>query len=436
MTVLCGELLREAEFLVNQRVHPMTIVAGWRKAVQVARDALEKSSLDNGNDEAKFKEDLLNIARTTLSSKLVFVEKEHFAQLCVDAVLRLKGSGNLEHIQVIQKPGGSLADSYLADGFVMNKSFGIGQPKRIENAKIMIANTPMDTDKIKIYGSRVKVDSMSKVAEIEEAEKQKMRNKCEKIMSHGINCFVNRQLIYNFPEQIFTDRGVVSIEHADFDGIERLAAVTGGEIASTFESSDRIVLGECSLIDEIMVGEDKLIRFSGCKSGLACSIILRGASTHLLDEAERSLHDALCVLSETVKETRVINGGGCTEMLMAQAIDAQVPLTAGKESLAMEAFARALRQLPTIIADNGGFDSTELVSQLRTVHAKAQAEGKICTMGLNMMDGTIADMHSMGIREAYKSKLQVLVSAAEAAEMILRVDDIIKCAPRQRQDGH
>jgi len=128
---------------------------------------------------------------------------------------------------LIKKPGESLRDSFLEEGFVLNKSFGIGQPRRVENAKILIANTPMDTDKIKIYGSRVKVDSMLKVAEIEEAEKNKMRTKCRKIVDHGISCFINRQLIYNFPEQIFTEAGVISIEHADFDGIERLAAVTG-----------------------------------------------------------------------------------------------------------------------------------------------------------------------------------------------------------------
>merc|ERR1711916_70684 len=275
------------------------------------------------------------------------------------------GSGNLDHIQVIKKPGGTLADSFLEDGFVLNRSFGVGQPKRVENAKILIANTPMDTDKIKIYGSRVKVDSMSKVAEIEEAEKEKMRNKCKKIIDHGISCIVNRQLIYNFPEQIFTDAGLISIEHADFDGIERLAAVTGGEIASTFDRPDMVTLGECALIDEIMIGEDRLIRFSGCKSGDACTVVLRGASSHLLDEAERSLHDALCVLTETVKETRVICGGGCLEMLMAQAVDEEVPKTAGKAALAMESFARALRQLPSIIADNAGFDSSDLITKLR-----------------------------------------------------------------------
>lgn len=428
VTVLCGELLREAEFLVSQRIHPMTIVAGWRKAVALARAALDGAAVDNSADEVQFREDLMNIARTTLSSKLLNTEKDHFAKLAVDAVLRLKGSGNLEYIQVIKKPGGSLADSFLEDGFVLNKAFGIGQPKRVENAKILIANTPMDTDKIKIYGSRVRVDSMTKVAEIEEAEKDKMRNKCKKIIDHGISCFVNRQLIYNFPEQIFTDAGVVSIEHADFDGIERLAAVTGGEIASTFDKPELMRLGECALIDEIMVGEDRLIRFSGCKSGNACTVILRGASSHLLDEAERSLHDALCVLTETVKETRVICGGGCLEMLMAHAIDQEVDKTPGKAALAMEAFARALRQLPAIIADNAGYDSSQLVTELRAAHANG-----VRSAGLDMKLGEIGNMWELGIRESYKSKLQVLVSAAEAAEMILRVDDIIKCAPRERQ---
>eukprot|EP01042_Synura_sphagnicola_P000159 gene159-160_t len=402
-----------------------------RMAVATARQVLEGAAVDHSSDPELFRKDLMDIARTTLSSKLLNTEKEHFAALAVDAVLRLKGSGNLEYIQVIKKPGGSLSDSFLSEGFILDKSFGVGQSRRIENAKILIANTPMDTDKIKIYGSRVRVDSMAKVADIEEAEKQKMRDKCHKIIQHGINCFVNRQLIYNFPEQIFTDAGVVSIEHADFDGIERLAAVTGGEIASTFDRPDLVTLGSCDLIDEVMVGEDRLIRFSGCKGGSACSVVLRGASTHLLDEAERSLHDALCVLTETVKETRVVCGGGCMEMLMASAIDKQVPHTAGKAALAMESFSRALRQLPTIMADNGGYDSSELVSQLRAAHAAGKTSA-----GLDMYNGCIADMWELGVRESFKSKLQVLVSAAEAAEMILRVDDIIKCAPRQRDHAH
>jgi len=161
--------------------------------------------------------------------------------------------------------------------FILDKKIGVGQPKRIENAKILVANTAMDTDKVKIYGARVRVDAMSKVAEIEAAEKIKMKNKVENILKHGINCFVNRQLIYNYPEELFADAGIMAIEHADFEGIERLALVTGGEITSTFNDPANVKLGHCKLIEEIMIGEDKLIHFSGVALGQACTIVLRGA---------------------------------------------------------------------------------------------------------------------------------------------------------------
>merc|ERR1712013_329691 len=146
-----------------------------------------------------------------------------------DAVMRLKGSGSLDAIQIIKIQGGSLDESFLDAGFLLNKKVGMFQPQRVENAKILIANTPMDTDKIKVFGSRVKVDNVSKVA-----EKEKMKDKVDLICAHDMNVFINRQLIYNYPEQLFADRGVMAIEHADFDGIERLALVTGGEIVSTF----------------------------------------------------------------------------------------------------------------------------------------------------------------------------------------------------------
>merc|ERR1719199_1312995 len=199
----------------------------------------------------------MNVARTTLSSKILTQDKDHFANLAVDAILRLKGYPNLESIHIIKKAGGTLKESFLDEGFILDKKIGVGQPKRVENAKILVANTAMDTDKIKIYGARVRADSMMKVSEVEQAEKEKMRQKCNNIINHGINCFINRQLIYNFPEQIFADAGIMAIEHADFDGIERLALVTGGEITSTFDSPDQVKLGECKLIEEIMIGEDK-----------------------------------------------------------------------------------------------------------------------------------------------------------------------------------
>lgn len=381
--------------------------------------------MNNGGDAAAFRQDLLNIARTTLSSKILTQEKDFFAEMAVDAVLRLKGSPKLEAIQIIKKCGGALRDSFLDEGFILDKKIGVGQPKRIEGARILVANTAMDTDKVKIYGARVRVDSMAKVAEIEAAEKNKMREKCEKILAHGCNVFINRQLIYNLPEEIFADAGVMAIEHADFDGIERLALVTGGEICSTFDTPEGVQLGRCDLIEEIMIGEDKLIHFSGCGKAEACTIVLRGASTHLLDEAERSLHDALCVLSQTVADSRVVLGGGCAEMAMSKATDALAAATPGKRALAIEAFGRALRMIPTIIADNAGLDSAELLTNLRAGHAPPTS-----TAGIDILTGRVGCMKALGIFEAFKVKQQILLSATEAAEMIIRVDDVVKwCAP-------
>lgn len=218
-----------------------------------------------------------------------------------------------------------------------------------------------------------------------------MKAKVEAIAAHGINVFVNRQLIYNYPESLLAEKGILTIEHADFEGVERLSLVTGGEIASTFDRPDLVKLGHCDLIEEIIIGEDKvcyaelpvfgrrltlveLIKFSGAAAGQACTVVLRGSTHQMVDEAERSLHDALSVLSQTVKETRVTLGGGCAEMLMGCAVDNEAKRVLGKKAIAVEAFSHALRQLPTILADNAGYDSSDLVSRLRAAHYDGQSD--------------------------------------------------------------
>lgn len=434
VVVLAGELLREAEKLIAAKMHPQTIIMGWRKAVDTAKKALEECAEDHGNDKDKFRSDLVDIAKTTLSSKIVRAALQDFAEIAVDAVLRI-GKNTLQQIQIIKKPGGQLKDSFLAPGFILNKSFGLGQPTRVENARVLVANTPMDTDKIKIFGARVRVHSMSEVAAIERAEKKKMKAKVDKILKHHkdgkpINLFINRQLIYNYPEQLFADAGISSIEHADFEGVERLSLVLGADIVSTFDDPDSVTLGTCDLVQEIMVGEERLVQFSGVpkENGNACSIVLRGASKHILDEAERSIHDAICVISQTVRNTKIVRGGGASEMVMAKAVDKLAVSVSGKEAFAIEGFARALRAIPTILADNAGFDSQEIVSQLRAAHTRGES-----TMGVDMKTGSTGCMKEARVTESFRSKYQSLVSSHEAAEMILRVDDIVRCPPRQRQ---
>merc|ERR1740130_1729960 len=218
VVVLASELLRNAQHMVESKMHPQVVIKGYRLALAAAREKLEALAMDNGKDEAKFREDLLKIARTTLSSKLLKHEKDHYATLAVNAVLRLKGKPNLDYIQVIKKAGASLKDSFLEEGFILEKRIGVGMPKVLENCKVCVANCQMDTDKIKIYGARVKVDSFEAVAEIEKAEKDKMVAKVDKIAAHGCNVFINRQLIYNYPDQLFKDNKVMAIEHSDFEG--------------------------------------------------------------------------------------------------------------------------------------------------------------------------------------------------------------------------
>merc|ERR1712142_136936 len=429
VTVFASELLREAERLIELKIHPHTIIRGWKKAVAAARDALEATAQDNQKDAEKFKTDLFNIARTTLSSKLLTQHKDFFAEICVNAILKIKGDpkATLDSIQIIKKLGGSMEQSFLDDGFLLDKRPGMNQLRRVENAKILLANTAMDTDKIKVFGSRVRTNDIKSLAEIEAAEKEKMKEKVEKICAHDMNVFINRQLIYNYPEQLFGDANIMAIEHADFEGIERLALVLGAEIVSTFDNPEGAKIGTCDLIEEVMIGEDKLMRFSGVKQGQACSLVLRGATEQILDEAERAIHDVLCVLYSTVRETRTVFGGGCSETLMAQAVQKLVEQTAGKEQHAIQSFANALRQLPTIMADNAGLDSAELIAQLLSKHA----DGKN-TFGLDLYNGCIACMSEKKVTESYKVKRQVLVSGHEGAEMIMRVDDILKSAPRQR----
>ena len=430
VAVMAGELLKEAEKLVGtQKIHPQIIIKGWRQAREVARKVLEEIAIDNWNDQEKFKQDLKNIAMTTLSSKLLLHDRESFADLAVQAVLRLKGSGNIDFIKLIKKAGGTLKDSFIADGMILEKSIATGCPTKLEKPRVTIANTPMDDDKIKIMGSKVKVDSMTAIGEIEVAEKAKMEAKVNKIIAHKPNVFINRQLIYNYPEQLMAQKGVMVIEHADFDGVERLSAVLGSDILSTFDDPEGVTLGTCDSIEEIMIGEDKVIKFSGCNRNEACTIVLRGSGAHILDEAERSMHDAICVLIAAVKNHKTILGGGNAEMRMSLAVDELAKKLSGKQAIACEAFARALRQLPTIIADNAGYDSAELVTNLRSEIFNGNT-----TAGLNMFDGKVDNMETMGVTECFRVKEQALISATEAAEMILRVDDIVRCAPRQRGD--
>ncbi|CAF1546529.1 unnamed protein product, partial [Rotaria sordida] len=307
VVVLASELLRETENLLAQKIHLQTIITGWRKATNEALTILEGVAKNNS--------DLMNIARTTLSSKILQEKKDHLSKLCVDAILKIHDKTDLKHIQIVKLLRNNLNDSYLEEGFLFGERIGTNMPKRIENARILIANIPMDTDKRKISDSSVHIDSIAKLVQLELAKNEKIKDKVEKILQFSCNVFINRQLICDYANQLFAEKGVMTIEHADFEGLKRLAQILDADIVSTLDTPDEIRLGKCILIEEVIVNEDKLIKLSGVTQGEACTIVLHGATQQILDEAERSIHGALCVLSQTVKELRICYGGGLSKII-------------------------------------------------------------------------------------------------------------------------
>ncbi|GJV46863.1 T-complex protein 1 subunit beta [Tanacetum coccineum] len=382
--VLSDEVEEEVKKLLAMKIHPKAIIEGFHMAFKCARIALlervkynKKQDSDLGTYEIEFKEfrsDLIQIARTILNSKIPSQDLvEHFATLVVDAVKLLKDDTNLDSINIIKKAGGSLKDSFLVEGYIEDIENGIELPKRIENATILFENTTIDTD--------IGADSAEKGA------------------------------------QIF-DAGSVAIEHAVLDGIKRLDLVTGGEVASTFDNPEFVKLGEYKFIKEIMIGEDKVINFAGIEMGQAmehaCTIVLRGASSHVLDETKRSLHDALCVVCQTINDGSRVLGGGWPEMIMAKAVDELARKTPGEESHAIAAFSRALLAIPTTIADNAGLDSAALIAQLQAEHHKENSNA-----GIDVITGSVRDMSELGISEALRVKLSILRSAPRAAAMCL-----------------
>lgn len=418
-TTLCclvGELMIEAEKLINMNVHPQIIVQGFRIAAREAIATINSNSFDNSKNLELFCADLLDMARTTLNSKVVATQKELFARIALKAVLKLKGSTDLNRLNIIKKCGGSLKDSFLDEGFILNKKIEYNQPKKIKNAKILIVNTALDSDRIKINGVKIKVKSISNLARIEIGEQKKLLDKCRKILTHGINVIVNRQLIYNRQERFFSDHGILSIEQADFDGIEKLALCTGAEIASTFDEPSKIKLGLCKIVEEVVIGDEKYIRFGGCANEGSCSIVIRGSNEQIIDEAERSLHDALSILIQSIKNPKYIWGGGYSEMKIGNSIENLSKKFQCKKSLSIASFAIAIQRIPEIIMENAGLESIFLINKFK----KNLKKGEECCFNAENEDISCAKIS--GLIENSKLKTQIILAAVEAVEMIIRID--------------
>ncbi|CAD27020.1 T COMPLEX PROTEIN 1 BETA SUBUNIT [Encephalitozoon cuniculi GB-M1] len=413
VAILASLLVKEAGKL---EMHPTKILRGYRMAQAKCEEILSSISFE------ATKEDLLKLVRTTLCSKVLRYDLERFCEICVNAVEKLEGRNDLNLIQII-KCSGKLEDSYLDDGFLLKKDIRIDD---VVNPRVLIANTSMDQDKIKVFGAKINVNSVGELEEMEKAEKIKIKGKVERISQNGVNVFVNRQLVYDYPLQLLRMKGIQAIEHADFDGVERLNNVLGGKILSTFDNMDESCYGTCESIRNVHVGNERMIKFSGVRSG-ASTIVLCGSSKEMLDEAERSVHDALCVLAKIKEDPRVIYGGGSSEMAMAVGLNKYAMEVPGAESDAILAFSSALQQIPKILADNGGYNGESIKASLRAEHNSGRT-----SYGVNVRNGSIGCMKEAGVVDSLRIKHRVVTAASETAQMIIKCDAIVKCKPRER----
>lgn len=404
------------EEIYKLKIHPTLIIKGLQIGLDRALSKLEELAMECSED------DLINLAKTTICSKVLKCDLPLFSKICVDAISSLQSDSDLNLIQII-KCTGKLEESFLSEGFILKKDLKI---LRMENAKVLIANTALDFDKIKIFGAKINVDSIKKLGEIEEAEKAKMRNKIEKICSVDFDCFINRQLIYDYPLELFRAKKIVPIEHADFDGVERLVKFLGGRIVSTFDNLSTEVLGFCGCIENISVGNERMIKFEN-KQRSACTIVLRGSSDEILDEAERSIHDALCVLNKIRKNRKVVYGGGATEMEISLDLKEYAKSTPTVESETILALAAALEQIPDILCESGGLDGTLIKSKIRAAHAD-----KDVTSGVDFKSEDAGSMKTAGVLESLRIKRRVLMAAVEGAQMAIKCDGFIKIKPRER----
>lgn len=432
-------------------VHPVKILRGFSMAANKCTEILNKKKFAPKPDDIK------NLVRTTLNSKVLVNSLDLFVDICIRAI---ESSEDIDLIEIV-KLEGDLSESILVDGLLLdvNLNMDMKNPEDSENIKdnikstnakdnikndnsiilstgnalvnpkILVANTSLDYDKIKIMSSKINVNSIKELEKIEIAEKEKMKNKINKIAEKNFDLFINRQIIYDYPMQLLRNKGLAVIEHADFSGVEKLNKVLGGNLVSTFDEMKEEDFGTCKMVSVVTVKGKQLVKFDGIKKG-AATILLFGSSKVMLDEAERSIHDALCVLKRIKESPYCLYGGGATEMSLAVELQKMALDIKTRESEGIEIFSRALQQIPAILANNCGFDGDEIRAALKNDHSYRRA-----TYGVNVETGKSGCMKERGIIEGFEMKKRVITAACETAQTILKCDGIVKCKPRERQ-GH
>ncbi|MEM1683153.1 MAG: thermosome subunit beta [Ignisphaera sp.] len=434
--IIAGELLKRAEELLDKGLHPTVIVSGYKKALDYALTIAHNIAEDVDVESSSADEILKNVAISSLTSKAVHGAREYIADLVVKAVRQIaekRGERwyvDIDNVQIIKKKGGGLLDSQLVYGVVLDKEVvHPAMPRRVEKARIALLDTPLEIEKPEI-DAEIRISDPTQIRRFLEEKENILNSYVEKIASVGANVVICQKGIDDVAQHYLAKKGIMAVRRVKRSDMEKLERASGGRIVSNIEDLTEKDLGECELVEERKVGEDKMVFIENCKNPKSVSIVLRAGLERLVDEAERYAKDALSAVADIFRLPKIVYGAGAFEIELAKYIRDYANKVGGKEGLAVEAFARAIEGIVETLATNAGLDPVEIIMKLRAEHMKS--EGKY--IGFNVFTGELIDAKKLGIIDPLLVKLSALKAGTEAATLILRIDDVIAASRRKEEE--
>lgn len=425
VVLLAGEFLKAAKPFIEEGVHPQVIIRSYRQAGTLAVAELKAQSIDIGTkDEAKQRHMLVRCAMTSMNSKLVSEESEFFANLVVDAVSVLDAQTlDLNMIGIKKVQGGGLRDSFLVKGVAFKKTFSYAgfemQPRSFNNPKVLLLNIELEL-KAEKENAEIRLDDPSKYQSIVDAEWEIIYQKLRNCADSGAKIVLSRLAIGDLGTQFFADRDIFCAGRVAEEDLQRVAQATGAAVQTTVNGLDSSVLGTCERFQEAQVGSERYNLFTGCPKARTATFVLRGGSEQFLDEADRSLHDAIMIVRRAVKNSSVVAGGGAIDMEVSTYLRDQARNIAGRGLVFVNAYAKALEVIPRQLCDNAGFDATDVLSRLRNKHSQKDGKGK--HFGIDIETGDMIDTFESFVWEPSVVKTNAITAATEAACLVLSVD--------------